>query len=141
MEGNLTSTALTQYAWNEVIPFGGVIIAGASFLFGYSTLLAWSYYGEQCISYLLGIRVKTAYRWVFLVLLFTGANLQGNYINIVWYIGDIFNAFMSVPNLIALVLLTGFVGRFTKDYFRDREGALQRLRGGEYTKRFKRVEA
>ena len=95
--GNLTSTALTQHAWGSVIPGGGMIIAVASFLFGYSTLLAWSYYGEQCMSYLVGIRIKTAYRWVFLILLFVGSILQGRYVNIVWYIGDIFNAFMSVP--------------------------------------------
>ena len=138
--GNLTSTALTQQAFNSVIPYGGVIIAVASFLFGYSTLLAWSYYGEQCIAYLLGIRVKMLYRYCFLVLLFTGAMLQGRYVNIVWYVGDIFNAFMSLPNLIALVLLTGFVARFTKDYFGDREGALQRLRGGEYTSKYRKVE-
>ena len=134
--GNLTSTALTQEAFNTVIPFGGWIIAAASFLFGYSTLLAWSYYGEQCGKYLLGVKVTRPYRYVFLGLLFVGAVLQGQHINIVWYVGDIFNAFMSVPNLIALILLAGFVARFSRDYFRDRQGSLEKLRRGEYVKRF-----
>lgn len=132
---NLTSTALTASAFDSVIPYGGYIIAVASFLFGYSTLLAWCYYGEQCIKYLAGVRVTMIYRWVFLMLLFTGALLQGRHLNIVWFVGDTFNAFMALPNLLALFLLTGFVARFTGDYFRDRDGALTRLRDGHYTKR------
>jgi AGCS family alanine or glycine:cation symporter len=135
---NLTSTALTAHAFDTVIPFGGVIIAVASFLFGYSTLLAWCYYGEQCFKYLFGIRVAVWYRWAFLALLFIGALLQGRYLNIVWYVGDTFNAFMALPNLLALLLLTGYVARFSNDYFKDREDALARLRSGHYLREFKR---
>lgn len=55
---NITSILVTQKAFNTVIPFGlgGTIIAVASFLFGYTTLLGWSYYGEKCIEYLGGIK-------------------------------------------------------------------------------------
>ena len=135
---NLTSTALTAYAFDTVIPFGGVIIAIASFLFGYSTLLAWCYYGEQCFKYLFGIRVTMAYRWAFLALLFVGALLQGKYLNIVWFVGDTFNAFMALPNLLALFLLAGYVARFSNDYFRDREHALAGLREGRYLREFRK---
>jgi len=135
---NLTSTALTASAFDSVIPYGGYIIAVASFLFGYSTLLAWCYYGEQCMKYLFGVRITMAYRWAFLALLFVGALLQGKYLNIVWYVGDTFNAFMALPNLIALFLLAGYVARFTNDYFRDPEGSLAKLRGGGYLRDFKR---
>lgn len=129
--GDLTSTALTINAFDSVLPLGWVIPI-CSFLFGYSTLLAWCYYGEMCFKYLAGARIVKPYRWTFLVLLFIGALLQGDYINIVWFVGDTFNAFMAVPNLIALILLTKYVSKFTKDYFEDRDGALERLRGGGY---------
>lgn len=136
--GNATSTALTAQAFDTVIPFGGFIIAVASFLFGYSTLLAWCYYGEQCFKYLGGLRVTTWYRYAFLTLLFIGALLQGRHLNIVWYVGDVFNAFMALPNLLALFLLAGYVSRFSNDYFKDREGALARLRSGGYLRDYKK---
>ncbi len=136
--GNLTSTALTAQAFSTVIPSGGVIIAIASFLFGYSTLLAWCYYGEQCAKYLVGLKVTIWYRVAFLILLFVGALLQGRHLNIVWYVGDIFNAFMALPNLLALFLLAGYVRTFTRDYFQDRSAALERLREGGYLRQFKR---
>ncbi len=138
MADNLTSTALTAQAFNTVIPAGGYVIAIASFLFGYSTLLAWCYYGEQCAKYLLGLKVTIWYRIAFLVLLFVGALLQGRHLNIVWFVGDIFNAFMALPNLIALFLLAGYVATFTRDYFDDRPAALARLRKGGYLREFKR---
>ncbi len=137
IEGNLTSTALTAHAFNEVLPLGWIIPI-ASFLFGYSTLLAWCYYGEQCFKYLAGAAVVKYYRWVFLALLFVGALLQGDHLYIVWYVGDTFNAFMSIPNLIALVLLTKYVSRFTKDYFNDSETALAKLNSGGYELRGKK---
>jgi len=135
---NLTSTALTASAFDSVIPYGGFIVAVSSFLFGYSTLLAWCYYGEQCMKYLFGVRVTLAYRWAFLTLLFVGALLQGKYLNIVWYVGDTFNAFMALPNLIALFLLTRYVAAFTNDYFRDPDGSLAKLRAGGYLREFKK---
>jgi len=131
VEGNLTSTALTAHAFDAVLPLGWIIPI-ASFLFGYSTLLAWCYYGEQCFKFLGGQKVVKPYRWVFLVLLFIGALLQGDHLYIVWFVGDTFNAFMSVPNLLALILLTKYVSRFTKDYFNDSEAALAKLNSGGY---------
>ncbi len=135
---NLTSTALTSRAFDTVLPYGGFIIAVASFLFGYSTLLAWCYYGEQCCKYLGGLKVTMPYRYAFLVLLFVGALLQGRHLNIVWFVGDIFNALMALPNLIALFLLSGYVAKFTNDYFRDRQAALTKMRAGGYLREFRK---
>ncbi len=115
--GGLSSTALTAEAFNTVIPFGGWIIAIASFLFGYTTLIGWSFYGEQCLEYFAGVKVKKPYRLVYIGLLFLGANLQGRYLDIVWNIGDIANAFMALPNLIGLILLAGLVARITATAF------------------------
>ena len=113
----LTSTALTAAAFDSVIPFGGYIIAISSFLFGYSTLLGWCYYGEKCLEYIFGVKIIYPFRIVFILLLFVGANIQGVHLNIIWNTGDMANAFMAFPNLVSLLILSGMLGRITRDYF------------------------
>jgi AGCS family alanine or glycine:cation symporter len=113
----LTSTALTAAAFDSVIPFGGYIIAISSFLFGYSTLLGWCYYGEKCLEYIFGVRIIYPFRIAFILLLFIGANIQGVHLNIIWNTGDMANAFMAFPNLVSLLILSGMLGRITRDYF------------------------
>ncbi len=115
--GGLSSTALTVQAFNSVIPYGGIIIAIASFFFGYTTLLGWAYYGEQCVGYIWGVRSHIPYRVVFIILLFFGALMTGKYLDIVWNIGDIFNAIMAIPNLIGLILLSRIVAHATREKF------------------------
>lgn len=120
---NITSILVTQEAFDAVIPYGmgGAIIAFASFLFGYTTLLGWSYYGEKCIEYLGGDKVIMPYRYIFIAFLFVGAILTPiagksfNYLNIVWNLGNIGNALMAAPNLIGLIFLTGIVAKVTRD--------------------------
>ncbi len=114
---NLTSTELTAAAFDSVIPFGGYIIALSSFLFGYSTLLGWCYYGEKCLEYIFGVRIVYPFRFAFIFLLFIGSIIQGVHLNIVWYIGDMANAFMAFPNLVSLIILAGMVGKVTTKYF------------------------
>ncbi|KAA3619283.1 MAG: sodium:alanine symporter family protein [Calditrichaeota bacterium] len=122
---NITSILVTQKAFDSVIPFGGAIIAMASFLFGYTTLIGWSYYGEKCIEYLGGNRVIMPFRYTFILFLFFGAILTPlagtnfNYLNIVWNLGNIGNAFMAAPNLIGLIFLTGFVARVTREKLKN----------------------
>ena len=119
--GGLDSTALTVVAFNSTIPYGGVIIAIASFFFGYSTLIAWAYYGEQCIGYIWGIKSHIPYRIVFIGLTLAGALMTGKYLKIVWNIGDTFNAIMAIPNLIALLALTGVVSKITREYYEKKQ--------------------
>jgi len=119
---NLTSILLTQKAFESVIPgVGGAIIAVASFVFGYTTLIGWSYYGEKCIEYLGGDKVIKPFRYTFIVFLFVGAILTPiagksfNYLNIVWNLGNIGNALMAGPNLVGLLFLAGLVAKVTRD--------------------------
>ncbi len=121
---NLTSILLTQKAFESVIPgVGGAIIAIASFIFGYTTLIGWSYYGEKCIEYLGGDKVIMPFRYTFIVFLFVGAILTPiagqsfNYLNIVWNLGNIGNALMAGPNLVGLLFLAGLVAKITRDKF------------------------
>ena len=94
------------------------MVSIGSFLFGFSTLLGWCYYGEQCIRYLLGAWVIRPYRIVFILVLLMGAMLQGRYLQIVWNIGDIFNAMLAFPNLVGLILLSGLIAKLTAQALR-----------------------
>ncbi|MBP7571309.1 MAG: sodium:alanine symporter family protein [Acidobacteria bacterium] len=109
----LAGSAMTAGAFSGSIPVvGGLVVALSSFLFGYSTLIGWSYYGEQCLKYLFGVRITLPYRMVFIALTFIGAVVS---IEVVFFVGDIANAFMALPNLVGLTLLSGIVARMTRE--------------------------
>lgn len=105
--------------------FGGkvssIIIAIGLSLFALSTILSWSLYGARCCEFLFGKASKVAtliYKIVFCVVLVIGSTLG---LDIVWLIGDALNGLMALPNLIALLLLSGTVIKVTKDHFADKK--------------------
>jgi AGCS family alanine or glycine:cation symporter len=102
-----TSTAAVASAFNLAMPsVGGPVVAICAFLFGYTTLIGWAYYGEQFLEYLLGRRVAMPYRWIYCLLIPFGAALRPE---VVWAWGDLMNALQVVPNAIGLVALSGLV--------------------------------
>jgi AGCS family alanine or glycine:cation symporter len=102
-----TSTALVAQAFNTTIPtLGGWVVAFCAFLFGYTTLIGWAFYGEQFFEYLLGVRVTTPYRWIYCLLIPFGAMAR---VDIVWAWGDLMNGLQVFPNVIGLVGLSGLV--------------------------------
>jgi AGCS family alanine or glycine:cation symporter len=105
---------LTAAAMSTSIPFASAIVALSSFLFGFSTLIGWCYYGEKCVEYLFGSRVITPYRIAFTVLVMVGSVTT---VRVVWALGTLLNGFMAFPNLIGLAFLGGTVAKLTKDYF------------------------
>ncbi|MFH1942439.1 MAG: amino acid carrier protein [bacterium] len=109
----LTSTALSTSAFEAVFSnLGGYILVIASFLFGYSTLIAWCFYGEQCFAYLWGPRTRKIFRWAFsIAILFGFMKVES-----VWSVGDLFNASIITINLIALIFLLKHAVRTTKSY-------------------------
>ena len=110
-----TSTEMTANAFNSGIPFvGGLIVTLSSFLFGYTTLISWSYYGEQCFSYIFGIRVKKIFRWLYCIIIFFGGLFK---VETVWNIGDTLNGLMAIPNIIAILWLSNKVINLKKEYF------------------------
>jgi AGCS family alanine or glycine:cation symporter len=120
IETGYNSVALTRTGFETQLGWvGGTVVSISSFLFGFTTLLGWCYYGEQCARYLLGGRVVRPYRVVFILFLFIGAILQGRYLQIVWNIGDIFNALMAFPNLIGLIILAPVLRRVTRAALRN----------------------
>jgi len=114
----LTSTELTKSAFAVGLghDLGGWIVSMSSFLFGYTTLIGWSYYGEQGAKYLWGIKASMPYRYAFCAFVFFGAVFQGKYLQIVWNLGDIGNALMAIPNLLGLILLAPVIKQVTDDY-------------------------
>lgn len=114
-QSGLTGTAMTAASFSEGVPYlGGFVVALSSFLFGYTTLIGWCYYGEQCLKYLFGIKIKYTYRIIYIILMLIGSVAS---IELVFFVGDIANAFMALPNLIALTLLGGIVSKITKEFF------------------------
>ena len=84
--------------------------------FAFTTILGWDYYSERCLDYLTGgkMGVVLTYRWLYILAVLIGPFLT---VSAVWTIADIFNGLMAIPNLIALVVLSGVVAAETKKYF------------------------
>lgn len=127
---NISGILVTQSAFNSVIPggLGGGVVAFGSMVFGYTTLIGWSYYGEKCLEYLGGSKTVMPFRWIFIIFLFVGAIITplfgtGRFINMVWYLGNIGNALMAFPNLVGLILLAGGVATYTRNYLAQRNAA------------------
>jgi AGCS family alanine or glycine:cation symporter len=105
---------LTSAAMNTTIPGATVIVAICSFLFGFSTLIGWYYYGEKCFEFLFGSSFTTVYRVIYTALIMVGAVVS---VPLVWAIGTLLNGFMAFPNLIGLLFLLATVRKITVDYF------------------------
>jgi AGCS family alanine or glycine:cation symporter len=111
-QGGLTSSAAVAAGFNSVMPtVGGWIVAFCVFLFGYTTLIGWAYYGEQFFEYMLGRKVTVPYRWVYCILIPFGATTR---VEVVWAWGDLMNALQVFPNLIGLIGLSGLVAKMAR---------------------------
>ena len=112
---SLTGAALTAHAFGGTLGQGGTwVVGGGLTLFAYSTMIAWSYYGDRSAYFLFGERAVLPYRVVFTLLVVIGAAVP---LQLVWNIADVTNILMALPNLISLVLLAGLVKKLKDDYF------------------------
>jgi AGCS family alanine or glycine:cation symporter len=109
-----SGSPLTIAAFENSLPrLGRLIVALSLAFFAYTTMIAWSYYGDRCFEYLLGSRAVTPYRYVFCFFAVLGA-IGG--LGLVWTVADNLNALMAVPNLVGLLGLSGVVVKESKDY-------------------------
>lgn len=129
--GDLNGAALTNSVFAMAYPvMGSFILCIGLVLFAFTTILGWNYYGERCIEYLVGVKGILPYRLVFIVLVGLGAFIK---LDVIWILADIVNGLMAIPNLIALIGLSGVVVRETKRYFqyihlrRERWEAVKRV--------------
>ena len=114
--------AAAAAAFNTILPgsIGGTVIEISLLFFALSTILSWSYYGERCFGYLSGGRksVSLCYKLLFIGFCIVGATGSGT---LMWDIADTLNGLMALPNLIALIPLSGVVALETKRYFDGRK--------------------
>lgn len=107
--------SLTAYAFEQGLgKYGAWVVGFGLVFFAFSTIIAWSYYGDRSAEFLFGERAILPYRIVYTVLVVIGAYIP---LKLVWNIADMTNILMAVPNLISLVLLVGLVKKLTDDYF------------------------
>ena len=116
--GVITAGAtLTSVAFGMInlggIPIGTIVLVVGMVLFAYSTILGWSYYGNRCVAYLFGKHAIRPYQVLYVLMAFLGAVGVGD---VVWTLADITNAFMVLPNIIMVLLLSGMIARETKHF-------------------------
>lgn len=119
-ELGLEGVAVTTKAFELGLPFSNKVCAfilmACLVFFAFTTILGWDYYSERCLEYLSNGNQKAVkvYRWLYILAVFIGPFMT---LSAVWTIADIFNGLMALPNLIALVALSGVVAAETKAYF------------------------
>jgi len=109
-----TGADLTSEAFGVAIPGGRAIVSLSLVLFAWTTMLGWSYYGEKSMEYLAGVRAIPPFRIAFVLCVGIGAIVG---LDAVWMLGDILNALMAFPNLLALLALSPVIVRLTREYF------------------------
>lgn len=117
-EISLTSTGvLTEHAFSTIPYVGTPFLTFGIVTFAFSTILGWGYYGEKAIEYMCSSKkITKPYRVIWVLVVVAGSTLG---LTAVWDIADIMNAFMSIPNLISLLLLSGVMAKETKHYLWD----------------------
>jgi AGCS family alanine or glycine:cation symporter len=121
-----TGIAMTSWAFATVIPWFPKVLSLIAFLFAFSTMISWSYYGEQCWAHLFGIRSILLYKTIFLAFAWLGAIFQAD---AVVNFGDMMILGMAFPNLIGVMLLSGQIKTDLDVYWR-------KLRAGEFPRYF-----
>jgi len=138
-----TLTALTILCSGIVVPYGTsvgatlstlafstvfdptiatVVVAIALSLFAFTTIISWNLYGTRCCEYLWGSKAATVYKVLFLPVLIVGATMD---LDLVWSIAETLNGMMAIPNLVALLALSGVVAKEVRRYFSSPERKLR----------------
>ncbi len=116
MEAAGNGGVLTTLAFDQIPYLGPVILVLGIILFAFSTVLGWAYYGERCVEYCFGPKALIPYRILYVAVAAVAPVVA---LDLVWTIADILNAFMAVPNLIAVLLLIPVIRKETKKYLHD----------------------
>lgn len=123
MNTDLEGVEVTMDAFGKGISFlpsnvSQFILMVCLVFFAFTTILGWDYYSERCLEYLVNRHkgIVKSYRWIYILAVFIGPYLT---VEAVWTIADIFNGLMALPNIIALIALSGVVARETNAYFKD----------------------
>ena len=118
-ETGIEGAAVTDYAFQNGLPLpngvGSFILMLCLVFFAFTTILGWDYYAERCLEYIVGNKkgALMTFKWLYIAAVFIGPYLT---VSAVWTIADIFNGLMALPNLVALIALSGVVASETKMY-------------------------
>ncbi|MEE4144414.1 MAG: sodium:alanine symporter family protein [Halieaceae bacterium] len=113
----VSGASLTSMAFANAFPGGEYVVTLGLCLFAFTTMIGWSFYGERCAVFLLGTRVITPFRVAWVIAIPLGTLVE---LDLIWLIADTLNAFMAIPNLIALILLSPLVFKISREYFERR---------------------
>ncbi|MEI8366228.1 MAG: sodium:alanine symporter family protein [Parachlamydiaceae bacterium] len=109
----LTGASMAIQAFNSTLWAGDYIVSIGLILFAFTTVIAWAYYGEKCFEYLFGVRSVIIYRVLYTLIVIPGAALK---MEVAWYMADIMNGLMVIPNLIAVIALSGVIKAETHSF-------------------------
>ncbi len=107
---------LTSMAFSQIPVIGPIILVVGIISFAYSTVLGWAYYGERCVEYFGGKRALVPYRILYIIV---AAIAPVAALDLVWLIADTLNAFMAIPNLIAVLALSSVIVAETRKYINN----------------------
>lgn len=107
---------MTTMAFRQIPIVGPIILVVGIITFAYATVLGWSYYGERCAEYLFGKKAILPYKLLYVAVAVAAPVLS---LDLVWYIADILNALMAIPNLVAVLMLSDTVAEETKHYLKN----------------------
>lgn len=107
---------LSTLAFGQIPVFGPIVLTLGIITFAYSTILGWAYYGERCVEYFAGSKGLVPYRVLYIAVAVIAPIIS---LNVVWTVADILNALMSIPNLVAVLLLSNVIVKETKKYIHN----------------------
>ena len=110
---------LTSLAFGQIPYVGPILLTVGIITFAFSTVLGWAYYGERCVEYIGGRKVLVGYRCLYIAV---AVIAPISALNLVWTVADILNALMSIPNLVAVLLLSNVIVKDTKRFINDLDG-------------------
>lgn len=118
LPSGISGASLTSMAFANAFPGGQYIVTIGLCLFAFTTMIGWSFYGERCVVFLLGTRGILPFRVLWVLAIPVGTVVK---LDLIWLVADTLNAFMAIPNLVALLLLGPLVFKLTRTYFADRD--------------------
>lgn len=117
----LSGISITDYAFSVGLPFppiiSSILLLISITCFAFTTIIGWNLYGVRCLDYITNgnKKIENIYQWVYIIMVFVGSFLE---VNLIWNIAEILNALMAIPNLIALLALSGVIAKDTNEYFK-----------------------
>ena len=115
-----SGAALSMLAFSTALPYvGEYVVSIGLIVFAFTTIVGWSFYGEKSVYYIFGQKAIIPFRLLWVLVIPFGSMMD---LKFIWLLADTLNAFMAIPNLIAIALLSPVIFKLTKSYFAKEAG-------------------